>query len=106
MVCRSFFVMSSPHSAKWHVSLTITSCDIVTAHLVRGRVVAMVVMGMEMMGMEMMVEMVVAVMMIARLVMLNVVKHLYQETSRPLVPTNSESDSQHQYKTPSAIILL
>ena len=66
MVCRSFFVMSSPHSAKWHVSLIITSCDIVIAHLVRVRVVAMVVM------------VVVAVMMIARLVMLNVVKHLYK----------------------------
>ena len=68
MVCRSFFVMSSPHSAKWHVSLNITSCDIVIAHLVRVRVVAMVV--------GMMV--VVAVMMIARLVMLNVVKYLYK----------------------------
>lgn len=90
--------MSSPHSAKWHVSLTITSCDIVIAHLVRVRVVAMVV--------GMMVMVVVAVMMIARLVMLNVVKHLYQETSRPLVPTNSESDSQHQHKTTSAIISL
>ena len=71
MVCRSFFVMSSPHSAKWHVSLTITSCDIVTAHLVRVRVVVMVMMMMMMM-------MVVAVMMIARLVMLNVVKYLYK----------------------------
>ena len=81
-----------------------------TAHLVRVRVVAMVVGMMEMgMMVEMMVEMlgmVVAVMMIARLVMLNVVKHLYQETSRPLVPTNSESDSQHQHKTTSAIISL
>ena len=65
MVCRSFFAMSSPHSAKWHVSLAITSCDIVTAHHVRGMVV---VMGM--------VGLVVAVVMIARLVMLNVVKHL------------------------------
>ena len=68
MVRRSFFVMSSPHSAKWHVSLAITSCDIVTAHLVRGMVVVMVAM----------VVMVVAVVMIARLVMLNVVKHLYK----------------------------
>ena len=58
-----FFVMSSPHSRKGNVSLAITSCDIVTAHLVRGMVAAM---------------MVVAVMMIARLVMLNVVKHLYR----------------------------
>ena len=66
MVCRSFFVMSSPHSAIGHVSLAITSCDIVTAHFVRVMVVAMVVM------------VVVAVMMIARLVMLNVVKHLYK----------------------------
>lgn len=64
-----FFVMSSPHSRKGNVSLAITSCDIVTAHLVRGMVVAMMV---GMMGM------VVAVMMIARLVMLNVVKHLYR----------------------------
>ena len=70
MVCRSFFAMSSPHSAKWHVSLAIMSCDIVTAHHVR--VMMMMVM------VEMMVEMVVAVMMIARLVMLNVVKHLYK----------------------------
>ena len=67
MVCRSFFVMSSPHSRKGNVSLAITSCDIVIAHLVRGVVVAMMV------GMV-----VVAVMMIARLVMLNVVKHLYK----------------------------
>ena len=73
MVCRSFFVMSSPHSAIGHVSLTITSCDIVTAHLVRGMVV---VMGM--------VGLVVAVVMIARLVMLNVVKHLYQVNIPPL----------------------
>lgn len=68
-----FFAMSSPHSRKGNVSLAITSCDIVTAHLVRGMVVAMMV------GMVMMVVMVVvAVMMIARLVMLNVVKHLYR----------------------------
>ena len=87
MVCRSFFVMSRPHSAKWHVSLAITSCDIVIAHHVRVMVVVMMVM-------------------IARLVMLNVVKHLYQVNIPPLVPTNSESDSQHQYKTPSPIILL
>ena len=65
MVCRSFFVMSSPHSAKWHVSLTITSCDIVIAHHVRVMVVVMMVM-------------------IARLVMLNVVKHLYQVNIPPL----------------------
>lgn len=65
-----FFAMSSPHSRKGNVSLAITSCDIVTAHLVRGMVVAMMV---GMMGMV-----VVAVMMIARLVMLNVVKHLYR----------------------------
>ena len=83
-----FFVILSPQSAKWHVSLAITSCDIVTAHHVRVRVVVMMVMGM--MGMEMMVEMVgmvgmvVAVMMIARLVMLNVVKHLYQVNIPPL----------------------
>ena len=75
MVCRSFFVMSSPHSAKWHVSLTITSCDIVIAHHVR--VMMMMVMVEMMVEMvEMMVELVVAVVMIARLVMLNVVKHL------------------------------
>jgi hypothetical protein len=67
-----FFVMSSPHSRKGNVSLAITSCDIVTAHLVRGMVVAMMV------GMMVMMGMVVAVMMIARLVMLNVVKHLYR----------------------------
>ena len=73
MVCRSFFAMSSPHSAKWHVSLAIMSCDIVTAHHVR---VMMMMVMVEMV--EMMVEMVVAVMMIARLVMLNVVKHLYK----------------------------
>ena len=78
MVCRSFFVMSSPHSAKWHVSLTITSCDIVIAHHVRVMVVVVVRMGMVGMGM------VVAVMMIARLVMLNVVKHLYQVNIPPL----------------------
>ena len=42
-------------------------------YLVRVRVVTMVVMGM-----------VVAVMMIARLVMLNVVKHLYQVNIPPL----------------------
>ena len=65
MVCRSFFAMSSPHSAKWHVSLTITSCDIVIAHHVRVMVVVMMVM-------------------IARLVMLNVVKHLYQVNIPPL----------------------
>ena len=65
MVCRSFCVMSSPHSAKWHVSLTITSCDIVIAHHVRVMVVVMMVM-------------------IARLVMLNVVKHLYQVNIPPL----------------------
>lgn len=65
MVCRSFFVMSSPHSAKWHVSLTITSCDIVIAHHVRVMVVVMMVM-------------------IARLVMQNVVKHLYQVNIPPL----------------------
>ena len=100
MVCRSFFVMSSLHSAKWHVSLAITSCDIVIAHHVRVMVVVVVRMGMVGMGM------VVAVMMIARLVMLNVVKHLYQVNIPPLVPTNSESDSQHQHKTTSAIILL
>ena len=72
MVCRSFFVMSSPHSAIGHVSLAITSCDIVTAHLVRVMMMVMVEMMVEMVGM------VVAVMMIARLVMLNVVKHLYK----------------------------
>lgn len=66
-----FFAMSSPHSRKGNVSLAITSCDIVTAHLVRGMVVAMMV------GMVV-VMVVVAVMMIARLVMLNVVKHLYR----------------------------
>ena len=60
---------------KGNVSLAITSCDIVTAHLVRVMVVAMMVM-VVMVGMVGMV--VVAVMMIARLVMLNVVKHLYQ----------------------------
>ena len=75
MVCRSFFVMSSLHSAKWHVSLAITSCDIVIAHHVRVMVVVVVRMGMVGMGM---VGMVLAVMMIARLVMLNVVKHLYK----------------------------
>ena len=64
-----FVAMPSPHSAIGHVSLAITSCDIVTAHLVRVRVVVMVMM---------MMMMVVAVMMIARLVMLNVVKHLYK----------------------------
>ena len=79
MVCRSFFVMSSPHSAIGHVSLAITSCDIVIVHHVRVMVVAMVV-GM----MRRMVGMVVAVMMIARLVMLNVVKHLYQVNIQPL----------------------
>ena len=80
MVCRSFFAMSSPHSAKWHVSLAIMSCDIVTAHHVRVMMMmVMVEMMVEMVEMvEMMVEMVVAVMMIARLVMLNVVKHLYK----------------------------
>ena len=62
--------MSSPHSRKGNVSLAITSCDIVTAHLVRGMVVAMMVV--------VMVMVVVAVMMNARLVMLNVVKHLYR----------------------------
>lgn len=77
-----FFAMSSPHSRKGNVSLAITSCDIVTAHLVRGMVVAMMV-GMVMMvvmvmGMVVMVVTVVAFMMIARLVMLNVVKHLYR----------------------------
>ena len=66
MVCRSFFVMSSPHSRKGNVSLTITSCDIVIAHHVR------------VMMMMVMVGLVVAVVMIARLVMLNVVKHLYK----------------------------
>ena len=71
MVCRSFFVMPSPHSTQWHVSLAITSCDIVIAHHVRVMVVVM--MGM-----------VVAVVMIARLVMLNVVKHLYQINIPPL----------------------
>lgn len=71
-----FFAMSSPHSRKGNVSLAITSCDIVTAHLVRGMVVAMMV-GMVMM-VVMVVMVVVAVMMIARLVMLNVVKHLYR----------------------------
>lgn len=65
--------MSSPHSRKGNVSLAITSCDIVTAHLVRGMVVAMMVGMVGMVGMV-----VVAVMMIARLVMLNVVKHLYR----------------------------
>ena len=69
MVCRSFFVMSSPHSANWHGSHAIMSCDIVIAHHVRVMVVAMVVV--------MRRRMVVAVM-IARLVMLNVVKHLYK----------------------------
>ena len=73
MVCRSFFVMSSPFLSLGNVNLAITSCDIVTAHLVRVRVVVMV-----MMMMMMMMMMVVAVMMIARLVMLNVVKHLYK----------------------------
>lgn len=87
-----FFVMSSPHSAQWHVSLAITSCDIVIAHHVRVMVVvvAMVMMRMVGMGMEMemvmgmVMGMVVAVMMIARLVMLNVVKHLYQVNIPPL----------------------
>ena len=64
--------MSSPRSRKGNVSLAITSCDIVTAHLVRGMVVAMMV------GMMVGMMVVVAVMMIARLVMLNVVKHLYR----------------------------
>ena len=75
-----FFAMSSPHSRKGNVSLAITSCDIVTAHLVRGMVVAMMVVMVVMMVMMvvMMVMVVVAVMMIARLVMLNVVKHLYR----------------------------
>ena len=82
MVCRSFFAMSSPHSAKWHVSLAIMSCDIVTAHHVRVMVVVMMGMIVEMV--EMMVELVVAVMMIARLFMLNVVKHLYQVNIPPL----------------------
>lgn len=68
-----FVAMSSPHSRKGNVSLAITSCDIVTAHLVRGMVVAMMVGMVGMVGMV-----VVAVMMIARLVMLNVVKHLYR----------------------------
>lgn len=65
MVCRSFFVMPSPHSTQWHVSLAITSCDIVIAHHVRVMVIVMMVM-------------------IARLVMLNVVKHLYQINIPPL----------------------
>ena len=73
--------MPSPHSSKGNVSLAITSCDIVTAHLVRGMVAAMmvvmVVMMVMMVMMVMVVMVVVAVMMIARLVMLNVVKHLY-----------------------------
>ena len=64
MVCRSFFVMLSPQSAKWHVSLAITSCDIVTAHLVRV-IMMMVMVEMVVEMVEMVVEMVVAVMMIA-----------------------------------------
>lgn len=83
MVCRSFFAMSSPHSAIGHVSLAITSCDIVIAHHVRVMVVvvAMVVVMRRMVMVEMMA---VAVIMIARLVMLNVVKHLYQVNIPPL----------------------
>ena len=80
MVCRSFFVMPSPHSAQWHVSLAMTSCDIVIAHHVRVMVVVVAMVMMRMVGMGM----VVAVMMIARLVMLNVVKHLYQVNIPPL----------------------
>ena len=80
MVCRSFFVMSSPHSAIGHVSLAITSYEIVIAHHVRVMVVVVAMVMMRMVGMGM----VVAVMMIARLVMLNVVKHLYQVNIPPL----------------------